>query len=189
MANKNAVGFELWTALVMASAEGLPSWPSNNSLNKHYVELLSSQPMPSPPPLPPSPPRNKRKDRQLKDRRLLLDRRQRSRCMYCREMFVHDDNPRGACEDAPDRATRCIDKVSCVCCAEEMLYHCMVDVDGEYGHPCICDSSDDSNCKKWTALTILSFFVPCLWCYRPLTACHRCGVVCGCCGGQHKAAR
>ncbi|KAI0207996.1 hypothetical protein LSAT2_007329 [Lamellibrachia satsuma] len=151
---------------------------SINSLKKHNLEVLSSQP--------PLPTKKKRKDRSRKDRRLLLS--QRSRCMYCREMFVHDDNPRGACEDAPDRATCCIEKVSCIWCAETMLYHCMADVDGEYGHPCICDSSDDNNCKKWTALTILSFFVPCLWCYWPLTACHRCGVVCGCCGGRHKAA-
>ena len=154
---------------------------SVNSLKKHNLETLASQPA--------LPVKKKKKRKNRRDRRqtrLLLS--QRSRCMYCREMFVHDENARGACEDAPDRVTHAIETASCVWCAEMMLYHCMADVDGEYGHPCICDSSDDSNCKKWTALTILSFFVPCLWCYWPLTACHRCGIACSCCGGRHKAA-
>ena len=112
---------------------------------------------------------------------------QRSRCVYCNEMFLHDENARGICEDAPDRVADCIEKASCICCARGMLYHCMADADGDYGHPCVCDTADDVNCRKWTALTFLSLFVPCLWCYWPLTACHRCGIGCGCCGGRHKA--
>ena len=155
---------------------------SVNSLKKHHnLETLSSQPAL------PVKKKKRKKDRHRRQTRALLS--QRSRCMYCREMFVHDENARGACEEAPDRVTHAIETASCVWCAEMMLYHCLSDVDGEYGgHPCICDSSDDSNCKKWTALTILSFFVPCLWCYWPLTACHRCGLACSCCGGRHKAA-
>ncbi|KAK3092532.1 hypothetical protein FSP39_004061 [Pinctada imbricata] len=111
----------------------------------------------------------------------------KSRCKHCHEMFSHEDNFRGSCEDAPDGVEKCIEYVTCVCCMRGLIYHCMSDPDGDYGHPCKCDPSDNSNCKKWTALTILSLFVPCLWCYLPLMACHKCGVACSCCGGRHKA--
>lgn len=145
------------------------------------------------PPLPTKSARKKKKKERLKapssssdkSRHLLL---QRSRCVYCHEMFVHEENQRGRCEDAPDRGVECIERVSCICCARGMLYHCMADADGDYGHPCVCDPSDESNCHKWTALSVLSLLVPCLWCYGPLTACHRLGMACGCCGGRHKAA-
>ena len=118
----------------------------------------------------------------------------RARCMYCHEMFAAEDNVRGQCEDAPDRVQACIEQVSCLCCARGLLYHCMSDADGDYGEPdpCTCTGgvgeSGAATCKKWTALAILSLFVPCLWCYWPLMACHRCGVTCACCGGRHKAA-
>ncbi len=156
---------------------------SISSLKKHNLEMLATQP-----PLP-TKSKKKKKDRTKKDKkqsRHLLS--QRSRCVYCHEMFVIDENGRGVCVEAPDQVAECIEKVSCICCARGMLYHCMADADGDYGHPCVCDSHDQHNCKKWTALTILSFFVPCLWCYWPLTGCHRCGVACTCCGGRHKAA-
>ena len=157
---------------------------SISSLKKHTIDALAAQP-----PLP-TKSKKKKKDRPKKDSRNqnahLLS--QRSRCVYCHEMFVHDENARGNCEDAPDKVAECIEKVSCIYCARGMLYHCTADADGDYGHPCVCDTTDESNCKKWTALTILSLFVPCLWCYCPLSACHRCGVACGCCGGRHKAA-
>ncbi|ESO86754.1 hypothetical protein LOTGIDRAFT_235185 [Lottia gigantea] len=112
---------------------------------------------------------------------------QQSVCKHCNEMFSLDENVRGSCEDAPDRVTKCIECVTCVICAHSLNYHCLSDADGEYHHPCQCDGNDSSNCKKWTAMTILSFFLPCLWCYFPLTACHRCGVSCGHCGARHKA--
>ena len=53
-------------------------------------------------------------------------------------MFVHDENMRGNCEDAPDKVAECIEKVSCICCARGMLYHCMADADGDFGHLCVC---------------------------------------------------
>ena len=156
---------------------------SISSLKKYNLDVLASQP-----PLP-TKSKKKRKDRSKVDkkqcRRLLS---QRYRCVYCHEMFQQDNNARGTCEEAPDKVAECIEKASCICCARGMLYHCMADADGDYGHPCVCDPGDDSNCKKWTALTLLSLLVPCLWCDWPLTACHRCGAACGCCGGRHKAA-
>ena len=139
---------------------------------------------------PPLPTKKKKRDRIKKaDKKQsghLL--RQRARCVYCHETFFHEDNVRGSCEDAPDRVMQGIERVTCICCARGMLYHCMADADGNYGHPCVCDVTDSNNCKKWTALTLLACFVPCLWCYWPLTACHRCGTACGCCGARHKAA-
>ncbi|XP_078001314.1 sprouty-related, EVH1 domain-containing protein 2-like isoform X2 [Glandiceps talaboti] len=112
---------------------------------------------------------------------------QRARCIYCNEIFNPEDNPCGNCPDAPDEMRRCINKVSCVSCASCMLYYCMSDADGDYGDTCSCDASDEQFCQRWTGLAALSFLVPCLWCYFPLRACHRCGVACGCCGGRHKA--
>jgi sprouty-related EVH1 domain-containing protein len=137
-------------------------------------------------PKPPLPMKTKKKDKHknLQTGRLLT----KARCKHCHEMFSRQDNHRGSCEEAPDNVEKCIEIVTCVWCAKGLIYHCMSDADGEYGHPCICDSSDESNCKKWTVLSVLSLFVPCLWCYWPLKACHMCGVSCGCCGGRHKAS-
>ncbi|XP_064600580.1 sprouty-related, EVH1 domain-containing protein 2-like [Liolophura sinensis] len=112
----------------------------------------------------------------------------RARCQHCHDWYSPEENYRGACGDAPDNVSKCIEKGTCLFCARGLLYHCMSDADGDYGKLCVCDTSDNSNCKKWTALTILSLFVPCLWCYWPLTACHSCAVACECCGSRHKTA-
>ncbi|MEE6522997.1 hypothetical protein FKM82_021703 [Ascaphus truei] len=113
---------------------------------------------------------------------------ERSRCVYCQERFNHEENGRGKCQDAPDPIRHCIYQVSCMLCAESMLYHCMSDSEGDFSDPCSCDSSDDKFCLRWLALATLSFIAPCMCCYLPLRACHHCGEVCGCCGGKHKAA-
>lgn len=113
----------------------------------------------------------------------------RSRCVHCREMFSHDSNRPGSCLDAPDPARRAIDRLSCLCCARAVVYHC--DVVGSTDdcrtgdEPCSgCDGP--GCCQRWTLLAALSLVVPCLWCYLPLHACHRCCL--GHCGGRHKAA-
>ncbi|XP_012584142.1 PREDICTED: sprouty-related, EVH1 domain-containing protein 1 [Condylura cristata] len=113
---------------------------------------------------------------------------ERSRCVYCQERFNHEENGRGKCQDAPDPIKRCIYQVSCMLCAESMLYHCMSDSEGDFSDPCSCDTSDDKFCLRWLALVALSFIVPCMCCYVPLRMCHRGGEACGCCGGKHKAA-
>ncbi|XP_056623989.1 sprouty-related, EVH1 domain-containing protein 1 [Triplophysa dalaica] len=113
---------------------------------------------------------------------------ERSRCVYCREMFNHEDNRRGECQDAPDPIKQCIYKVSCMLCAESMLYHCMSDSEGDFSDPCSCDTSEEQFCVRWLALLGLSLVAPCMCCYPPLRACHRCGEACRCCGGKHKAA-
>ncbi|TDH15625.1 hypothetical protein EPR50_G00010860 [Perca flavescens] len=112
---------------------------------------------------------------------------ERSRCVYCRDMFNHEDNGRGRCQEAPDPVQTCIRRVSFMWCADSLLYHCMSDPEGDYSDPCSCDATDERLCLRWTALAALSMLAPCMCCYAPLRACYRCGVACRCCGGRHKA--
>ncbi|KAM7419908.1 hypothetical protein PAMA_016823 [Pampus argenteus] len=112
---------------------------------------------------------------------------ERSRCVYCQDMFNHNDNGRGRCQEAPDPIQTCIRRVSFMWCADSLLYHCMSDPEGDYSDPCSCDTSDERFCLRWTALVGLSLLAPCMCCYAPLRACYRCGVACRCCGGKHKA--
>ncbi|XP_032882219.1 sprouty-related, EVH1 domain-containing protein 2 [Amblyraja radiata] len=116
-----------------------------------------------------------------------IDDGERSRCVYCRDMFNHEENRRGQCQDAPDPIRTCIRRTSCMWCADSMLYHCMSDPEGDYSDPCSCDTADEKFCLRWLALIALSFIAPCICCYLPLRACYKCGVMCRCCGGKHKA--
>uniref|UniRef100_A0AAQ4QXL2 Sprouty-related, EVH1 domain-containing protein 2 n=1 Tax=Gasterosteus aculeatus aculeatus TaxID=481459 RepID=A0AAQ4QXL2_GASAC len=113
---------------------------------------------------------------------------ERSRCVYCQDMFNHEDNGRGRCQEAPDPVQTCIRRVSFMWCADSLLYHCMSDTEGDYSDPCSCDAGDERFCLRWSALVGLSLLAPCMCCYAPLRACYRCGVACRCCGGKHKAA-
>uniref|UniRef100_A0A3P9NC31 Sprouty-related, EVH1 domain-containing protein 2 n=1 Tax=Poecilia reticulata TaxID=8081 RepID=A0A3P9NC31_POERE len=116
-----------------------------------------------------------------------LEDGERLRCVYCQDMFNHEDNGRGQCQEAPDPIQTCIRRVSFMWCADSLLYHCMSDPEGDYSDPCSCDTSDERFCLRWTALVGLSLLAPCMCCYAPLRACHRCGVACRCCGGKHRA--
>ncbi|XP_016804142.1 sprouty-related, EVH1 domain-containing protein 2 isoform X2 [Nomascus leucogenys] len=40
---------------------------------------------------------------------------ERSRCVYCRDMFNHEENRRGHCQDAPDSVRTCIRRFKGVC--------------------------------------------------------------------------
>ncbi|XP_067830909.1 sprouty-related, EVH1 domain-containing protein 1-like [Heptranchias perlo] len=112
-----------------------------------------------------------------------------SRCVYCRDIFRDQENGRGQCQDAPDPIERCVYQISCMWCAESLLYHCMSDSEGDYSDPCSCDANSRHFCARWLALAALSLMAPCMCCYLPLRACHRCGERWGCCGGKHKAVR
>ncbi|XP_062916092.1 sprouty-related, EVH1 domain-containing protein 3 [Mobula hypostoma] len=112
-----------------------------------------------------------------------------SRCVYCRGVFRDRENGWGRCQDAPDPGQRCVHQLSCMWCAESLLYHCMADSEGDYSDPCSCDTSSRHFCARWLALAALSLLAPCMCCYLPLQACHRCGERWGCCGGKHKAVR
>ena len=61
----------------------------------------------------------------------------RMRCKHCQEIYTEEQNPKGSCEFAPDRIRHGIDTVSCLLCAQCMLYHCMSDAEGEFvQNPC-----------------------------------------------------
>lgn len=155
---------------------------SISSLKKYNTSSMHGHGYhPPPPPLP-----TKGKTSGKSNRSQYLLHKRLLKCRYCEGTYTEQDNSRGSCQQAPDRGDEIINKVTCMCCAEPILYHCFKDENGQYGHPCICDSSDRKNCRKWTVLTVLSFFIPCLWCYVPLKMCHQCGKRCGCCGGRHR---
>ncbi|XP_034933939.1 sprouty-related, EVH1 domain-containing protein 3 isoform X2 [Chelonus insularis] len=112
-------------------------------------------------------------------------RNARLRCKYCQEVYSEHQNPRGSCEYAPDPVKKGIAKVSCLLCAQCMLYHCMSDAEGDFAqNPCSC-SAEDGCGRRWFGLALLSLIVPCLWLYPPLRAIHWCGMACGICGGRH----
>ncbi|XP_026469838.1 sprouty-related, EVH1 domain-containing protein 1 [Ctenocephalides felis] len=107
------------------------------------------------------------------------------RCRHCHELFTEESNERGDCEYAPDCWKSSIEAISGIRCASCMLYHCMSDSEGDFAHPCDCNHKENGCGKRWLGLTLLSFLVPCLWCYPPLKACHLIGISCGLCGGKH----
>lgn len=101
-------------------------------------------------------------------------------CRHCLEEFLPEENMRGSCEFGPDPVIAAIERVSCLPCAECVLYHCWRDSD-EAGAP------RRPSTRRWAALAVLSMIVPCLWLYYPLKACHRCGASCALCGARHEA--
>ncbi|KOC67343.1 Sprouty-related, EVH1 domain-containing protein 2, partial [Habropoda laboriosa] len=114
-----------------------------------------------------------------------MKRNIRLRCKHCQELYTEQHNPRGSCEYAPDPIRRGIAKISCLSCAQGMLYHCMNDAEGDFSqNPCSC-STEEGCGRRWFGLALLSLIVPCLWIYPPLRAVHWCGTSCGMCGGRH----
>ncbi|XP_058806387.1 sprouty-related, EVH1 domain-containing protein 1 isoform X2 [Phymastichus coffea] len=109
----------------------------------------------------------------------------RYRCRHCQELYSESNNPRGACEYAPDPVKNGIATVSCLSCAQCMLYHCMSDAEGDFNQsPCSCIAEEDCG-KRWLGMSLLSLVVPCLCFYPPLRAIHWCSTSCGLCGGRH----
>lgn len=119
------------------------------------------------------------------------DLAERSKCLHCQEMFIHELNKPGSCGEAPDKCLHNINKVTCMCCAKSVFYHCCRDDEGDYDdEPCSCASRGGGGTKlarRWSTLAALSIIFPCLCLYPPLKACHSCGVACHCCGGKHQA--
>nr|XP_042697652.1 sprouty-related, EVH1 domain-containing protein 2-like [Chrysemys picta bellii] len=48
----------------------------------------------------------------------------RSRCVYCRDIFNHEENRRGQSQDAPDHVRSCIRRFSCMWCADSIFIYC-----------------------------------------------------------------
>ena len=109
-------------------------------------------------------------------------------CAHCRESFSADDNRLGDCTEAPSCVRKGIETVTCLNCAQALLYHCMSDSEGDYVHPCECSNADGHAVRRWIGLSLLSVLVPCLCCYVPLISCYRCGELCNACGGRHEAS-
>ncbi|XP_038217121.1 sprouty-related, EVH1 domain-containing protein 1 isoform X1 [Zerene cesonia] len=114
----------------------------------------------------------------------------RLKCRHCHEWYLESANGNGACEYAPDCFKSCIDHVSCIQCAQCMLYHCMSDSEGDFAmHPCACAAPDENCAKRWLGITLLSLVVPCLWCYLPLRCVHRAARSARIAGGPHAPMR
>lgn len=56
------------------------------------------------------------------------------------DTFRPEENSRGACEFAPDCVRSTIDAVSCVGCAQCLLYHCYADAEGDFTPTPQCQS-------------------------------------------------
>ena len=194
-----------YPAVDSPSTPPVHSEPSMSVESSHAEYMVTYTPPPPPPAvlLPVRKPRGRSATRDLYRRGTTMSSERslvsgmRSRCVHCHEMFSHDSNRPGSCVDAPDPARRAIERASCLCCARAVVYHC--DATGAASdddwrnddEPCAggCDPSTPGCCQRWTLLAALALIVPCLWCYVPLNACHRCCVCwCGHCGGRHKAA-
>ncbi|XP_026324418.1 sprouty-related, EVH1 domain-containing protein 1 [Hyposmocoma kahamanoa] len=114
----------------------------------------------------------------------------RLKCRHCHEWYLESANRAGACEFAPDCFKSCIDAVSCIKCAQCMLYHCMSDSEGEYvSRPCSCAPADHACAKRWVGLALLSLVVPCLCCYLPLAGARAAARAARLAGGQHAPAQ
>ncbi|KAE8584653.1 hypothetical protein XENTR_v10021049 [Xenopus tropicalis] len=67
-------------------------------------------------------------------------------------------------------AENVIDYGTCLCCIKGLFYHCSTDdEDNCADDPCSC--SQGSCCARWAAMSLLSFFMPCLCCYLPAKGC------------------
>ncbi|XP_059856963.1 sprouty-related, EVH1 domain-containing protein 3 isoform X2 [Delphinus delphis] len=114
-----------------------------------------------------------------------------ARCVHCRALFRRRADGRGGrCAEAPDPGRRLVRRLSCLWCAESLLYHCLSDAEGDFSDPCACEPGHPRPAARWAALAALSLAVPCLCCYAPLRACHWVAARCGCagCGGRHEEA-
>ncbi|XP_055001835.1 sprouty-related, EVH1 domain-containing protein 3 isoform X5 [Sorex araneus] len=114
-----------------------------------------------------------------------------ARCVHCRALFRRRADGRGGrCAEAPDPGQLLVRRLSCLWCAESLLYHCLSDAEGDFSDPCACEPGHPRPAARWAALAALSLAVPCLCCYAPLRACHWVAARCGCagCGGRHEEA-
>ncbi|XP_075392897.1 sprouty-related, EVH1 domain-containing protein 3 [Tenrec ecaudatus] len=114
-----------------------------------------------------------------------------ARCLHCRAPFRPGADGRGGrCAEAPDPGRLLVRRLSCLWCAESLLYHCLSDAEGDFSDPCACEPGHPRPAARWAALAALSLAVPCLCCYAPLRACHWVAARYGCagCGGRHEEA-
>ncbi|KAG8452216.1 hypothetical protein GDO86_004133 [Hymenochirus boettgeri] len=67
-------------------------------------------------------------------------------------------------------AQEVVDYGTCACCVKCLFYHCSNDdEDNCADNPFSC--SQPLCCTRWSAIGVLSIFLPCLWCYLPAKGC------------------
>ncbi|KAA0722718.1 Protein sprouty -like protein 2 [Triplophysa tibetana] len=67
-------------------------------------------------------------------------------------------------------ATSAMDYVTCVCCIKGLFYHCSSDDEDVCADkPFSCSQSHC--CMRWSAISVMSLFLPCLLCYLPAKGC------------------
>ncbi|KAJ8255014.1 hypothetical protein GJAV_G00199960 [Gymnothorax javanicus] len=67
-------------------------------------------------------------------------------------------------------AQNVLDYGTCVCCVKCLFYHCSSDnEDNCVDEPCSCSQSHC--CVRWSTISVLSVFLPCLLCYFPAKGC------------------
>ncbi|TRZ02394.1 hypothetical protein DNTS_027504 [Danionella cerebrum] len=67
-------------------------------------------------------------------------------------------------------ATTTMDYVTCVCCVKGLFYHCSNDDEDVCADkPFSCSQSHC--CMRWSAISVLALFLPCLFCYLPAKGC------------------
>ncbi|XP_052447765.1 protein sprouty homolog 2-like [Carassius gibelio] len=67
-------------------------------------------------------------------------------------------------------ATTTMDYVTCVCCVKGLFYHCSSDDEDVCADkPFSCTQSHC--CMRWSAISVLAIFLPCLLCYLPAKGC------------------
>lgn len=68
-----------------------------------------------------------------------------------------------------------IDYCTCMMCVKGIFYHCTDEDDDTVDNVCSCTGSKGSVLKRWTCLSLLACFMPCLFCYLPAKGCvHLC---------------
>uniref|UniRef100_A0A1A7WG00 Protein sprouty homolog 2 n=1 Tax=Iconisemion striatum TaxID=60296 RepID=A0A1A7WG00_9TELE len=74
-------------------------------------------------------------------------------------------------------ANNVVENWTCVCCVKGIFYHCSNDDEDTCADkPFSCSQSHC--CARWTTVTFLSLFLPCLICYLPAKGCV---ALCQCC--------
>ncbi|KAI7811258.1 protein sprouty homolog 2 [Triplophysa rosa] len=67
-------------------------------------------------------------------------------------------------------ATSATDYVTCLCCVKGLFYHCSSDDEDVCADkPFSCSQSHC--CMRWSAISVLALFLPCLLCYLPAKGC------------------
>lgn len=74
-------------------------------------------------------------------------------------------------------AQSAVEYCTCACCVKGLFYHCSSDDEDMCAdHPFSCSQSHC--CVRWTTISLLSLFLPCLLCYLPAKGCV---ALCQCC--------